>query len=52
MDEMHRYTVSLELEVLTDKETDAFMSQIMITKDTLGKKVKTHKFYVRELPSE
>lgn len=48
-DPLNRYTLSLELEILTEKETDAFMSQVLITKDTLGKEVKTHKFYVRQL---
>lgn len=52
MTELNRYTVSLELEVLTEKETDAFMSQIMMTKDSLGKQVKTHKFYVRKHETE
>jgi hypothetical protein len=52
MTELNRYTVSLELEVLSEKEPDAFMSQVLMNKDTLGKEVKTHKFYVRLLPSE
>lgn len=52
MTELNRYTVSLELEVLSDKETDAFMSHVLINKDGLGREVRTHKFYVRKLAPE
>lgn len=52
MSELNRYTVSLELEVLTEKGIDAFMSQVLMTKDSLGKQVLTRKFYVRKHDSE